>query len=207
MFLEPSAVRDPELGFSLLEIIFALAIFASISLVVMNFRNSVSVVENLVNQELQSQQDVAQAFQILTTDVRSAGPSGLGAYAIISASTSSFSFYSDVDKDGVFDQVRYSLVTSTIVRGIVVPAGNPLVYASGTETVTASIANVVATSTPIFSYYDSVYTGSEPPLSLPVDISKVRAVKISVYVDVKPATAPKPLFFTQTVTMRNLKGT
>ena len=195
-------------GFSLLEIIFALAIFASISLVVMNFKNNLSVVENLVSQELQSRQDVAQAFQILSTDIRSAGPSSIGAYPIADASTSSFLFYSDADRDGVFERVRYFLATSTIQRGIIKPTGNPLVYASSTETITTSVENViVGTSTPIFSYYDSAYTGSESALSSPVDLAKIKAVKISVYVDVKPGTAPRSLFFTQTITIRNLKGT
>ena len=197
-----------ESGFSLLEIIFALAIFAGISLVVMSLRNSVGIMESLVSQKLQSQQDTAQALQILTTDIRSAGPSSIGAYPIDAASTSSFSFYSDIDRDGVFDRVRYFLATSTIKRGIITPVGNPLVYSTSTERITTSIANVViSTSTPIFSYYDPAYTGSEQSLPIPINLSQIRAVKVSVYVGIKAASTKQTLFFTQTMVIRNLKGT
>src|SRR3989344_2719924 len=184
-------IKEPSFGqqkggFSVLEIIFALAIFASISLVVINLKSSVGIIDNLVNQRLQSQQDMNQAFQIFSNAVRSAGPSSIGAYPIEAASTSSFSFYSDVDKDGLFERVRYFLVTSTVQQGIIKPAGNPLVYTTSTETTITLIANVTqSTSTAIFSYYDSTYTGSEAALTLPIDASKVRAVKISVYIDPK----------------------
>ncbi len=195
-------------AFSLLEIVFALAIFAGIAIVVGSLKSSVGVLQNIVGQKLQSEQDVGQSFQIIATDIRSAGQSSIGAYPISAASTSSFSFYSDVDRDGIFELVRYFFVTSTLQRGITKPTGNPLVYSTSTEMVTTSIANIIiSSSTPIFSYYDSGYTGSQAPLVAPVDISKVRAVKISVYVDVKPTTAPSALFFTQTITLRNLRGT
>ena len=195
-------------GFSLLEIIFSLAIFAGIALVMLSLKNGVAVMENLASQELQSEQDIGQAFQIIITDIRSAGPSSVGSYAVDAASTSSFSFYSDVDRDGMFELVRYFLATSTLQRGITKPSGNPLVYSTSSEMITTSIANIIiSTSTPIFSYYNSGYTGSQAPLAAPVNITEIRAAKISVYVDVKPTTAPKALFFTQTVTIRNLKGT
>ncbi|MEK7077238.1 MAG: hypothetical protein AAB967_03330, partial [Patescibacteria group bacterium] len=63
-----------------------------------------------------------------------------------------------------------------------------------------------ASSTPLFEYFDENYAGAGSALPSPVDISKIRVIRASLYVDVNPVTAPKPAFFTGTITVRNLRG-
>ncbi len=141
------------------------------------------------------------------TDVRSAGPSSNGSYPIESASTSSLVFYSDVDQDGIMEKVRYVFATSTIKRGLIEPTGNPLTYVSSSEALTNIIENViVSTSTNLFDYFDSTFTGSGAALSFPIDVSKIKVVKISVYVDTNPGKTPKPTLFSDTITIRNLRS-
>lgn len=194
-------------GFSLVEVLVVIGIGSLLVFVITSFSDNLSVLKNIVGQKLQSRSDVEQTLQIMTTEIRSAGPSSLGAYAIDSASTSSFVFYSDIDKDGLFERVRYFVGTSTVQKGVVKPAGNPLVYATSTETVTTVIDNVTfpSSSQPLFGYYDSSYTGTQPQLPSPIDLTKVRIIQISLYVDISTSTAPKSEFFTTTVGMRNLK--
>lgn len=203
-----SARRSVKQGFSLVEVVIIIAVAAGIFFVVASLRGNVSDLENIISQKLLSRQDLDQTFQVLVTEVRSAGPSGLGAYPIESASTSSLVFFSDIDQDGVFERVRYSLVTSTILKGIIEPVGNPLVYATSSEIITIAIENVVVaatTSLNIFEYFDLSYTGSEAPLAEPVDVSQIRVIKIIMYVDVEPGVAPRPALFTEQVTIRNLR--
>jgi prepilin-type N-terminal cleavage/methylation domain-containing protein len=195
-------------GFSLIEVIIVIALASAIFFVVASLRGNVSNLENLISQKLQSRQDVDQTFQILVTEIRSAGPSSLGAYPIVSAGTSTFVFYSDYDQDGIFERLRYTLGTSTVERGIVEPTGNPLVYSTSSEVVTTAIENVIVaatTSLDLFHFYDSNYTGSEAPMTSPISVADVRVVKIIVYADIAPGEAPKPVFFTNTVTIRNLR--
>jgi type II secretory pathway pseudopilin PulG len=198
-------------GFTLIEIVLVVAMTAGIVFVVASFRSNLDMMENLLNQKLQSRQDIDQALQIMTTEIRSAGPSSLGAYAIQAAGTSSLVFFSDVDKDGVYERVRYFVATSTgatttINRGIVKPAGNPLVYTTSSETVTTAIVNVIrSTTTPLFSYFDTNYTGFETPLALPVDATLIRLVKVSLYADINPSTAPIPTLFSTMINIRNLR--
>ncbi|MEK7608211.1 MAG: hypothetical protein AAB495_01395 [Patescibacteria group bacterium] len=194
-------------GFSIFEVVIVLSIFALVLFAVSSFRGNLNILENLVNQKLQSRQDLDQEFQIMITELRSAGPSSLGAYPIETASTSSITFFSDVDKDGVFERVRYYLSSTTIQKGVIEPAGNPLVYATSTEATTTIISNVIiSTSTPFFQYYGANYTGSQPVLPLPIDTTQVRIVKISLSVDVNPKLAPVPIYFSNTINIRNLRS-
>ncbi len=199
-------------GFSLFEVILVMALFSSTLFVVVRFRSNLDLLQNIVNQKLQSRQDIDQTFQRLVTDVRSAGPSSLGGYAIEDAASSSFTFYSDIDKDGIFERVRYFLAsstsaTTTLQRGLVEPTGSPLSYVTSTEVITMAVANIVNTSTiQLFAYYDANYTGSESPLSAPISTTAVRIVKISLLADVNPTTAPVATLFSDTVSIRNLRS-
>jgi len=194
-------------GFSLVEVIIFAAITASLIFVVSSLTSNVANIENFVNQKLQSRSSLEQTFQMLVTEIRSAGPSSNGAYQIESASTSSLVFFSDIDQDGIFERVRYTLSTSTIAKGFINPSGNPLVYATSTEVVKDVMTNViVSTSTDLFNYFDSAYAGSQAPLTSPIDVSKIRVVKVSVYADTNPGKAPKATFFSDTITIRNLRS-
>lgn len=194
-------------GFSLIEVIVFAAIGAAILFVVSSMTRNVGTIEEFVNQKLKSRGDLEQTFQILVTDIRSAGPSSNGSYAIESASTSSISFFSDIDQDGVMEKVRYSFGTSTIIKGVIEPTGTPLVYASSSEKSGVLIENVISSASSSFLiYYGSDYTGSEQPLASPIDVSRIRVVKITVYVDTNPGQTPKPTFFSETVTIRNLRS-
>lgn len=194
-------------GFSLFEVILTMAIATSIIFVVTAFRSNLDQLQNFTSQKLQSRQDVDQTIQIMTTEIRSAGPSSAGAYPIESAASSSFVFYSDIDKDGVFERVRYSLGTSTIMKGVVRASGNPPTYVTSTEIVTTLVNNVITnSSTTLFSYYDSNYTGSQAPMTLPITISQVRLVQFSFSANVNASTTPVPEFFSQLVDIRNLRS-
>ena len=205
-------VQDDKRGFSLVEIVLALGIFAITIFVMTSFRGNISVLDNLINQKLQSRQDLDQTFQVMVTELRSAGPSSLGAYAIESVGTSSLTFYSDYDADGIFERIRYFLQpgvnTSTLRRGVVEPIGNPLVYNTSTETVSDVGFHIVnTTSTNLLQYYGPSATSTlSATLTAPIDVSLVRYVKITLWADVKPRVSPKPVFFTQTVTVRNLRS-
>lgn len=196
--------RDNQKGFAMIEFILVIAIFAGVMVVIANFCQNSTILSSLINQSLQVEQNLQQAFQVLVTEIRSMGPSSLGAYPIASVSSSSLVFYSDIDEDGFFERVRYSIGTSTLVKGVVKPAGNPLVYASSTETVSVVVQNLVASSSS-FEYFNVSYTGTQNPLSAPIDLSAVRIVRATITADVSPTSAPKPVTFTNTVTIRNLR--
>lgn len=191
-------------GFSLIELVIGIGIAAGIMFMVGIIGSQFSGVANFVNLKLQNRQDTERVFETMTTEIRSMSPSGLGAYALESANATSVVFYSDIDRDGVMERVRYFVGTSTIEKGTIKPSGNPLVYATSTEIVKTIVPNLVSTSS-VFQYFNSVATDTQNPMAQPIDVSQVRIVKISASVDVNPGQTPLPTTFTTTVNMRNLR--
>ncbi len=201
------ALTRSRAGFTLFEVVLAMAIATSIIFVIAAFRRNLDQLQNFTSQKLQSRQDIDQTIQIMTAEIRSAGPSSAGAYPIETATSTSFIFYSDIDKDGLFERVRYSLGTSTIVKGVVHPSGNPLTYATSTEVVTTVVDNVVTTSSPaLFAYYDLNYTGSQAPMTFPITVSQVRIVQFSFSANVNTSSSYSSEFFSQLVDIRNVRS-
>ena len=197
-------------GFTLIEIVIGIGLTAIVVFLVGTIGNQFSVIGNFVNQKLQNRMDAERVFQTMIREIRSAGLSALGAYAIESATPTSFTFFSDIDGDGRYERVRYFLststaATSTVNKGVIRPTGNPLLYPTSTEVVSPAILNSISTST-VFKYFDANSTGTQGPLPSPVDAPKITVVKIETWVDVKPGTSSLPTYFTGTAQIRSLKN-
>lgn len=199
-------LRDRR-GFSLIEVLLASLIGVMFIFIVSSFQGNLTSLQNVTSQKLQSSQDIDQTIQLMTTAIRSAGPSSVGGYPIESAGTSSFVFYSDIYRNGTFERVRYFLGTSTLQEGITVPSGNPLTYVTSTEVVTTQINNLIfSSSTPFFSYYDMNYTGTQTPMSYPLTVANIRLVQFSFSADINQSSTPVPEYFSQMVDIRNLRS-
>ena len=196
--------RDDNRGFTLIEVIIGIGISAGILFMVGTIGSQFSNVANFVNFKLQNRQNVEQVFQTIVTDVRSMGPSALGGYPIEAASPTSVTFFSDTDKNGIPERVRYFVGTSTINLGITKATGTPPTYTTSTEVVKNIVWNLVSTST-IFEYYNASYTGTQASMTVPIDLSSVRVIKIGVSVDINPGKTPLPTYFMNTVNPRNLR--
>lgn len=208
MYRSQTSMHASRNGFTLLEIIIALGITAVIVLAIGKFSNSISNIGVVINSSLQSNQDLTLAFRTVTTDIRSMGPGSNGAYPIDSVSSSSLTFYSDIDQDGVFEKVRYYITTSTFQKTVTEPTGNPLAYATSSAVTTIIIpALIVSTSSPTFTYFDSSYTGGATgTLSGTIISSDIRVVTVRLTADTSTSTAPRPVTFTNTITIRNLRS-
>ncbi|HEX4104352.1 MAG TPA: type II secretion system protein [Candidatus Paceibacterota bacterium] len=195
-------------GFSLLEVLVVVAIAGAIVLIVGNFGNNISGLNTLVSSELQAKSGVTQEVQIMVEAIQSAKTSANGGYPIDAASTSSFAFYTDINKNGTADHVRYFYASSTIYQGIIAPTGTPATYSTSSEVLTSFIGNVIIpSSTPLFSYYDTSYTGTQSPLTSPIAASAVRLVRVSFEVQANQTStlSRSPLqYFSSLVDIRNL---
>ncbi len=213
--LQDTGYMKTRRGFSFVEVIIFVALAAVLMIVVASMKNNITNIGGFVDQKLLSKQDIEQVLQTMVTEIRSAGPSSLGAYPIESATTSSFTFFSDINKDGIFEKVRYflapnigtSTATSTIKKGVVIPTGNPLTYVTSTEIISKVINNVIiSTSTNLFDYFDSSATSTGRVMTMPVNVQSIRIVRFNIYSDLKPGSAPKPSFFSDVVNIRNLRS-
>ncbi len=193
-------------GFTLVEMLLSVAILSLIAITINTFQRDVFYLNNTLENGLNAQLDARHLIKTMVSELRKTTQSATGTYPIALASSTGATFYSDVDNDALVEQVRYYLSGTTIKKGVIKPTGSPLAYVAGNEVTTTLINNVVASSTlPIFQYYPSSYTGTTSPLTLPVDISKVRLVKVTIMIDNNPIHSPVPLIVTSSVSLRNLK--
>ena len=191
-------------GFTLLEVLIAVGILSIVILTVSIFAFDVFRSELFISENLEAEEQIQQIFKIIAPEIRSMAISNNGSYPLAAVSSSSLSFYSDIDLDGLSERVRYFLEGTVLKKGVIKPAINPVVYDPASEKISETVKNVISNN--IFSYYDSNYDGSQPALDYPIDISVIRSVGIKLTVDKNIAMAPIPVVLTTFINIRNLRG-
>ena len=189
-------------GFTLIEILFGIAIFVLIVGVLTLFSRNVWIYNTFVSAGLVNVDSGRQMLKTMVSEIRTASTSDTGAYAISQALSSSFVFYSDIDNDSLKEKVRYFFAGTTLQKGVIKPTGSPLTYNSANEKISTLAPNVTNT---VFNYYDKNYDGTTAQLSLPVNIPDIRLVKITITMDQNPNRSPMPKIFSTQVSIRNLK--
>lgn len=191
-------------GVTLIETLFGVAVFALIAIAMGTFGRNLWYYNAAIGNGLDSADSGRNLLKIITTEIRTASSANTGAYTISQASASSFTFYSDVDDDGIRERIRYFSSGTNFQRGIIEPSGNPLTYNSANEVVKTVASNVTNGST-IFEYFDKNYDGNTAALTSPITIPSVRLVKITITVDKDVNRPPAAMTFSTQVAMRNLK--
>lgn len=191
-------------GFTLIEIIVGIFLVVIVGGLISLLTFRLSDFQLFFTKKFEAQQEIQQTIPFIISEIRSMAPSSVGSYPIASASTSSITFYSNTDDDALLEQIRYFLDGNILKKGTVKPSGNPLTYNPANETTTEMVHNILATSTPIFSYYDENYTGSENPMSQPVIVSDIRI--ISVQLVIQESASKAPIIIKIQAMPRNLKS-
>lgn len=200
-------------GFTLVEILFVIGLMGFIGLAIISFERNMIASSRLLREQLETQQQIRRLFKEFEGEMRTMAPSQAGAYPIAEATSSSITFFSDYDKDGVRERIRYFYATSTksIRKGVIEPSGaGTTTYTLANEVFSDRVINLdtSATTTPIFQYYNSSYDGvaTNTPLTSPINIPDVRHIKMLIYVRVPSQKgSTTPLMFQTQVTPRNIK--
>jgi len=193
-------------GFTLMEVLVALGIFALISVAVGWIFTTSLRSTNTIWEQLATQNDGRAALQQFVDDVRRAETSSIGSYPIASATTTEFTFYANIDNDSSREKVRFFLDGTDLKKGVVKPSGEPLNY-DGAESIVTVAEAVVNTShgIPLFEYYDDTYPVTSTPLTMPDELTDIRAVRIQLELEKDPDKTPVPLHVESVVSIRNLK--
>jgi prepilin-type N-terminal cleavage/methylation domain-containing protein len=193
-------------GFTLIELIVSIFIFLIVVIGSTTLFTDTINTSNSLTGNLNAQMDVRKAFNSMSDLIRSASQSSNGAYPIDTASSTYFAYYSDIDKDGIKEKIRYFLSGKTLKIGVIDPTGSPLTYNPGNEKISTLINDVVnPPAVPIFSYYDNTYNGTSSPMAMPINVPAVRLIKINVLIDHDTRKPPAAIGFTTQVSIRNLK--
>ncbi len=192
-------------GISLIEIIIALGVFAILMLVgnviiVHTFqlpRTTLATIEH--------ERNARSAIERMTDEARRMATSNRGDYPIANANETSFTFYTNTDDDLLFEQVRYFLDGSILKRGVIKPAGSPLTYNPAAEVTNELAVDVTTSSSPLFTYFDTNYSGNESSLTSPINVSAIRFIHFTLTIDDDLKKLPLPLILGSGVAPRALK--
>lgn len=140
-------------------------------------------------------------------ELRNATTGTNGAFALDTTQSQQVIFYSNVGFGPTAPKIRYFAESGKLYKGVIYPVNN--VYNSSAEVTTLVLNNLVATSSPIFYYYDGTYDGTpatDHPLTQPVNVTQVKFVKISLPIYNKAGVLSNNIYtVTAGAALRNLK--
>lgn len=194
-------------GFTLIEIIVAIALFTIIVTGMVALWSNMFTVNRQQGDLLSDQDQTRKLTFRLMTELRNAQASNTGSYALAEASNQQLTFYSNIDGGNDIERLRYYVQNGRLMRGVVKPTGSPLTYNFGTETSTIVQNNLANGANAIFYYYNGSYDGvTDNPLSQPVSVASVRAVRASVQVFLRAGVTNTNSYTSTAIgTIRSLK--
>ena len=192
-------------GFSLIEMMVSVAILSIVVILIGTFAKDIFFLKGVFSNGLTAYNDARKVLQPIASEIRSASPSALGGYNIETAGDTTFTFYSDINNDGLIEKVKYYVSGTTLKKSVIPPTGSMVQYSTSNEKITDVISNLANGSTPVFTYYDTNYNGQTSALTQPVSIMSIRLVKITLIIDANAYRSPSSMIVTTQVSLRNLK--
>lgn len=186
-------------GFTLIEslvtvAIFVLALGATVGLVLGLYRS-----QGYTFQQAQAIEEARNGIEIMVKEIREARGGDDGSYIIERADDFEFIFYSDIDKDGDTERVRYFVEGTDFRKGVIEPSGFPLEY-TGEEKISI-LSKYVRNQPPIFHYFD----GDLQELPAPARLKDTKLMRVYLVVNVDPNRPPQDFVLESDVQLRNLK--
>ncbi len=198
-----SMVKKTAFGFTLIETVVTVGIFA---LVMLTITSSVlyfyRVNANAIEQAFAINSS-RRGIEFTVRDIREITYADNGAYPVMSIGSTTLSFYSDIDRDSSVELVRYFLNGDILQKGVTKATGDPAVYNTLNEVVSVISTDVrnVPNAIPIFRYFDN--TGTE--VTNFTKVTDVAFVNITLIININPSRLPEDFTLQSSATLRNLK--
>lgn len=203
-FIPQGRPRAYSTGLTLIELLVTLGILVLIGVALANFQVNTFQYNAQMQERLSADHEIRQALKKITADVRVAAPSNTGAFPVVEAASSTLTFFANIDKDVLIERVHYYVTSGKLKRAVLKPSGAPLTY-SGTESETTLVSYITNPGGNIFSYYNSLYSGTTSPMYQPINPLSVRLVRVQISVDKNSARPPGAISGETQASIRNLK--
>lgn len=197
---------NTQYGFTLVEILIVCAILVFFIGALATFSRDLFVFNERYNLSFSADSNAKSALKKLASELRAAETSAMGGFPIESAATTSLVFFSDSDRDGERERLRYFIEDRSLVRAVTEPTGNPISYPEEDEKTQTLIADLLTASSS-FIYFGDDYDGtaSSTPLTSPIDPLSVRMARFIFVIQAPNNKAPAPYVIQSEVMIRNLK--
>ena len=197
--------RSARAGLTLVETTIAVALFAILSLVVMEGIHSLYQFNAYTFAQTYQVQNARFGMESLIRDIREMTFADNGTFPLAIMEPHEIGFYSDIDRDDSVEYVRYELIgTSTLQKSVYDASGNPPSYnlttPDRTEILSRYVQNINQATT-TFRYYDDA--GVE--LTTVGDITAVRYVEAQLIVNVDPIRDPGQFMLRSSAALRNVQ--
>lgn len=195
-------------GFTLVELLVGMAIFALLAIVAISFQKLLIQSESFSVQSVFTLQNANAGLRTLITELRSASVADNGAFPLEEALDQQITFYANTDADTDTERVRYFLDGTEFKKSTTEPEGFPVTYPQQNEVVKIIAEFVSNGSDPIFTYYNQDWPSDQinNPLTTPPQLDEVTLVKISLRVNSTPDVAESELILEPAVQIRSLNA-
>jgi len=197
-----------QFGFSMLEVVIAVTIFAIIIIAWNNLIIGTYKSSSFGQEQLEAIRQAQKGIEQITKEIREMSTSANGAYALELAGDNELIFYSDIDQDVLTEKIHYYISETNLYRSVIEPSGNPLVYNSDDAVTTILAQYINNSSTPMFTYYNGDYPFDtvNNPLPAPARLIETKLMHIFLRINITPERAPNDFDVESDIQLRNLKA-
>lgn len=194
-------------GMTLVEVLIAISIFVVVMIAVTAFEANIFSYSSSISGSYTTTQNAQIILKTILKELREIAPGVNGSYPVVNAGSTTLTFFSDSDNDGIAEQITYSLSGTNILRATIKPTGSPPVYNYADQSTTTLMVDVRnSNSIPVFQYFDTNYTGTSSPMTQPVVTTTIRLIKVNIALDVDVNRAPTVVTYSVQVSLRNVKN-
>ncbi len=193
-------------GYTLVETIMTLAIFIIILFAVFEFVMGLYKANSYSIEQTEAISEARNGISAMVEEIRGASMGDDGSYIIEKADDYEFIFYSDIDKDGKVERVRYFIDGNDFKKGVIKPVGFPPKYIKDKNNQNFKediyiISKYVRNMPPIFHYFD----GKMNELPAPARLKDTKLMRVYLVINVDPSRKPNDFILESDVQLRNLK--
>jgi type II secretory pathway pseudopilin PulG len=196
--------KNNKKGFSIVETLMVVGILLIVGLAIYSFQKDILSLNSMMRGGLEAEREANKVVKVMASEIRRASNGADGSYPIISAGPKELVFFADIDADNAIEKVRYYVSGGMLKKGVTKPLSVNPYYVGQPETSITLINFLLDPNADIFYYYDSSYDGTTAPLN-PIQIDKIRLVKVSLTIDRNAAQAPEAIHVETQISIRNLK--
>jgi prepilin-type N-terminal cleavage/methylation domain-containing protein len=175
--------------------IFTLAMGAVSGFIVLGYRT-----QSYTWEQSQAIYEARKGIETMVREIRTAQNGEDGAYVLWQTENYQFGFYSDVDRDGQIEKVRYFLEGTNFKKGVIEPVGIPVTYPTSSEEFFI-ISQYVTSTLPFFRYFD----GEGEELSIPARKKDTKMMEVNLVINVDPNRPSQNFALKSRAQIRNLK--